>query len=197
MLRGSVRKHSLAKGKGHFMKKAVRIVGIVLMSAFLCFGLMACGGGNSKSKAENETASSASSASETTPSYTSPNGFTRAYGTSSYPGAAYAFFALNDSEDYGAFIAVGKAKSFSSCYVGNMTKSEESGNRVYTIDATDLATEFTVTVTGMSDEKCTGWTGSKDTATHNFNMKPISVEDFDNMAQAIQGGNYEFTNPLE
>ena len=179
------------------MKKTITVVGVVLISAFLCFGLMACGGGSSKSKAENGTASSASSTSETAPSYTSPNGFTHAYGTSNYPGAAYAFFALNDSEDYGAFIAVGKSKNFSTCYMGNMTKSEESGNRIYTIDAPDLAAEFIVTVTGMSDDKCTGWTGTKDTAIYNFDMKPISVEDFDNMAKAIDDETYEFINPLK
>lgn len=81
--------------------------------------------------------------------------------------------------------------------MGNMTKSEESGNRIYTIDAPDLAAEFTVTVTGMSDDKCTGRTGTKDTAIYNFDMKPISVEDFDNMEKAIDDGTYEFTNPLK
>lgn len=187
------------------MKRALRAIGVVFVSAFLCFGLMACGSGSSgdaassssSSSSEGAASSSTSSAGDADAGYVSPNGFTHAYGTSSYPGAAYAFFALNDSEDYGAFIAVGKSKNFSSCYIGKVTKSEETGNRVYTIDATDLATEFTVTVTGMSDERCTGWTGGEGSATYQFDMKSISVKDFDGMATAIQGGNYDFDNPLD
>ncbi|MGI6216630.1 MAG: hypothetical protein ACOYIK_03340 [Coriobacteriales bacterium] len=169
------------------MNKVCKVIGIALVSVFLCFSLAGCGG----------------SSIETSSYYTSPNGFTRAYGTDNYPEDAftesntYGFFALNDAEDYGAFITIGTSKEYSACFMGNVTKSEESGNRVYTIDDTENAIELTVTVTGMSDDQCTGWTGTDDSTAQVFDMEAISVKDFDDMAAAIQSGNYDFTNPLE
>lgn len=164
------------------MKKALKMAGIALASALLCFCLAACGGGES----DNESSS-----------YTSPYGFTHAYGTDDCYGSAYAFFALNDSEDYGAYIAVGKAKNFSTCYMGEVTKSEEDGKTVYSIDASDLAIKVEMSVDEMTDEKFAGLWGFEGTDKHPIEMESIDVEDFDEIVTAIQEGTYEFDNPLE
>ncbi|MDD6636759.1 MAG: hypothetical protein PUE62_06075 [Coriobacteriaceae bacterium] len=164
------------------MKNVLKALVVLLAMATLCFGLVACGGGESESEAS---------------SYTSPYGFTHAYGTDDCHGSAYAFFALNDSEDYGAYIAVGKAKNFSTCYMGEVTKSEEDGKTVYSIDASDLAIKVEMSIDEMTDEKCVGSLGFEGTDRHPIEMESIDVEDFDEMVTAIQEGTYEFDNPLE